>query len=205
MPHQIAITVRAPICPEQRASLDTVLRSLDHEVVRRQLFPFESLPVHFARLVVIDDALDLEGTPIAASLVFLCDIDSPENHYWSRLAVEAQDGLDHVFSCCEGYPATPTTRGRIDFLHRMTIRTTTAYVNTVGMSVDEVHEEAQLRNAIAEYLDRSAWSRRTASELRSSVRQFVSDDPSLRWALSPPAKPEFTWRVREAIHMVGTA
>src|ERR1700722_6048009 len=113
MPHQAALTVRATILPGQVPELTALLNEIGVETQRRQLLPFEQLPVHFARLFVLDDAEDLKGVVIPATLVFLRNIDAPIDGYVTELCRVAATGLDQVFSRCEGYPVAPTpeTRG----------------------------------------------------------------------------------------------
>lgn len=205
MPFQIALTVRAPVKPGQTAALTKLLSEISRQGPRAKLFPFESLPVHFARFVVLDEAKDLAGGSIASSLVFLSDVDSPLSDYLDRLADQAADGLDQVFGHCDGYPASPTPRKRVAYLRAKAVRTTTAYVNTVGRSVQQVHDEARLRDAIEDFLDTAALSGRTAEEVRAAVQQFVAEDRDLRWALHAPPPPALGWRLRQRAHMITAA
>ncbi len=71
MPHQIALTVRAPIRAGQAGPLTELLNDLNQQGRRQKLFPFELLPVHFARFVVLVEAEDLLGATIGPSLIFL--------------------------------------------------------------------------------------------------------------------------------------
>jgi hypothetical protein len=205
MPHQIALTVRAPVKPGQTAALTQLLEDIDANGQRAKLFPFESLPVHFARFVVLDEAKDLAGASIAPSLIFLSDVDSPLDDYLTRLACDAGDGLDQVFGHCDGYPVSPTPGARAGYLRANALKTTTAYVNTVGRSVQQVQDEGRLRDAIEEFLDAGGWSGRSAEEIRAAVRRFVADDHDLRWALQPPPPPTMGWRMRERAHMITAA
>ena len=62
MPHQVALTVRTKVVPGKVPELKALLDAMGVESQRRVLLPFERLPVHFARLFVLDDAEDLAGS-----------------------------------------------------------------------------------------------------------------------------------------------
>jgi hypothetical protein len=205
VPHQVAITIGAPIRPGQVAALTELLQQIDAGDRRAKLLPFESLPVHFARFVVLDSTVDLAGSPIGPSLIFLSDVDSPARAYLRDLADQAGEGLDQIFAHCEDYPASPSQRGRVAYLRAKTIRTDTAYVNTVGRSVQQVHDEARLRNAIEDFLDAGRWSGQGPENVRNAVKEFVAGDPALSWALKPAAPPSRLWRLKETAHMIGAA
>ena len=109
MPHQVAITVKADV---RRGQTDALRRLLDGMEAadpesagsRENLLPFELLPVHFARFVVIEEADDLDGNPLPGQLIFMSDVDAPLRRYLTQLCGLAAEGLDQVFGHCEGYP-----------------------------------------------------------------------------------------------------
>src|ERR1700722_19704764 len=156
MPHQAALTVRAPILPGKVPELRAALDALGAESQRRKLLPFEELPVHFARLFIMDDAEDLDGAVIPATLVFLSDIDAPLGRYLTQLCQMAAAGLDEAFSYCVDYPSNPTPKTRAAYLKARSLKPAALYINTVGRSVGQVRQEAQLREAIGRFLDDQA-------------------------------------------------
>jgi hypothetical protein len=202
MPHQVAITVRAPIRPGQVGAVTQLLEQIGSDDQRPQLLPFESMAVHFARFVVLDETTDPTGATIGPSLIFLSDVDSPAGGYLRELADQAGEALDQIFAHCEDYPASPGPRQRVDYLRAKTIRTDTAYVNTVGRSVQQVHDEARLRDAIGNFLDAGSWSGQGPENVRTAVKQFVAGDPSLRWALEPASPPGLLWRLRDQTNLL---
>ena len=201
MPYQLAFAVRAPILPGRAADLQRALDALGVEEERRKALPFERLDVHFARLFVLEDAKDLDGADIAASLVFLSDIDAPLRWYLNRLCEEAGEGLDRAFAYCQGYPSQPTPRARAAYLKAHSVKSATLYVNTVGRSVRQVRQEAELRERIASFLDEQAseLAGKTATEVRAAVGEHVGSNPGLRWALRPAALPPLVWRVSQGV------
>jgi hypothetical protein len=201
VPHQIALTVLADIRPDDVDALKTTLASIGGDR-RGALLPFEKLPVHFARFVVLDDAIDLDGQPIAPRLVFLSDVDSPVDGYVSHLTDVAGEGLDQIYRHCIGYPAAPTPSLRREFLARRTVRTDAAYINTVGRSVEQVRGESGLRDAIEVFLDGRDWTGTSARDVRAAVRQFVGSQPALRPFLRPARRPSLARRLEDAAHFL---
>jgi len=62
----------------------------------------------------------------------------------------AGDGLDRIYQHCEAYSG----RGNLlDYVQHHTVKAAAAYVNTLGRSVAQVHQEAQLHDAIQAFVD----------------------------------------------------
>jgi hypothetical protein len=202
MPHQVAITIAAPVADGHASELTKALTELGAE----PKLPFDDLPgLHFARLFILQETKDLGDSTIPAQLVLLSDVDSPASPYLPALVEAFGDMLDDVFGHCAGYPAAGerTASGRVAFLRSHQVRAAAAYINTVGRSLDQVHHEAALRDAIEDFLDRSPDLRsRTAASIREETRTFVFDEDSLAWARRPAEKPELWWRIKELIHMI---
>ena len=111
MPHQAALTVRAKIIGGKVPELKAALDSMGVERRAAVLLPFEQLPVHFARLFVLDDAEDLHGANIPATLVFLSDVDAPLGDYVTRaLPNGGRWPRPGLFACARAIPATPPPR-----------------------------------------------------------------------------------------------
>jgi hypothetical protein len=205
VPHQVAITIRAAIRPGHEPGLRALLAQIGADDQRPKQLPFESLPVHFARFVVLDETTDQTGATIGPALIFLSDVDAPAKGYLRALADQAGEAIDQIFAHCEDYPAAPGPRQRVDYLRSKTIRTDTAYVNTVGRSVQQVHDEARLRAAIEDFVDKGQWGGKGPESVRMAVREFVAGEPSLGWALRPAARPGLLWRLKDKVHMIGAA
>ncbi len=204
MPHQVAVTIIATIVDGHAATLHGLLQDMAEEP---NTLPFDRLPaLHFARMFVLGEAVDLEGAPIPARLVFLSDIDAPDAPFLPALVDAFGTAVDAIFGHCEGYPPadTATRATRVSFLEDRRMPAAAAYTNTVGRSVEQIHQEAELRRAIEGFLDRSDLdrSRASAPEVRAAITDFVSGEESLAWARQPAAPPELGWRVREGAHAV---
>ena len=212
MPHQVALTIRARIRPGQDGALKHLLTSMADPAANRAI-PFERLgTTHFARLFVLDEvdaAPDgSAGAVIPASLVYMSDIDAP---VWRHLVALVRIGgarLDAVFGHCEGWPSSSAgTWPRVAWLRARRIKTDVVYVNTVGRSVAQVHDERRLRQAIEEFLDGSQaeWPGSDPVKIHAAVRKFVAGRPDLRWALQPARGPGLAFQVRSKLHKVGGA
>jgi hypothetical protein len=205
MPHQVAITIRAPIRAGAVAALSELLAELGRKGAHDRAIPFGELPgVHFARFFVLEEVKDLDGRPIPASLVYLSDVDAPLDRHLRQLGGKA-DVLDEVFGYCEDYPvAASTVAARVAWLRRHLVSSAVTYVNTVGRGLDQIRQEARLREALQDFLDEPGrdWSGRTPAEVRREIQRFVASRPDLAWAMSPPRRPGIVFRVRETAHKV---
>jgi hypothetical protein len=203
MPHQIAVSVRATVGNADVDALKAVLLDLAGER-RAKVLPFEELPVHFARFVVLDEDTDRDGNAIAPSLLFMADIDAPLGRFLRQLATVAADGLDQIFRHCADYPNAPTPAERVAYLRDRMIDAGAVYINTVGRSLEQVRSEAQLRDAIEAFLDGRSWARNDAAAVRDAIVDFVAGDRTLSWALEPARRPSLLWRAKEVTHLVAS-
>ncbi len=204
MPHQVAITIVAPVAEGHAAELTRTLTELGAE----PKVPFDDLPgLHFARLFLLEETKDLSGNAIPAQLVLLSDVDSPAGPYLPALVEAFGDALDDVFGHCTDYPSAAagarSPSARVAFLRSHQIGAAAAYVNTVGRSLDQVQHETALRDAIEDFLDRSPDLRsESPTAVREAIRTFVFGEPSLAWARRPAEKPELWWRIKELTNMI---
>jgi hypothetical protein len=75
-------------------------------------------------------------------------------------------------------------------------------VNTRGRTLVQITQEAKLRDAIQNFLDRGDWIGRDPDDVRRAVREHVERDPALAWALEPAERPGRLTRLREKLHLV---
>jgi hypothetical protein len=205
---QQAVTVRAWIRPERMDALRADLAGIEADLAGNALIPFGRFDtVHFARFVILEDATDLKGRPIPASLIYAAIVDGTAGAHLEALVRFAPDGLDRVFDHCRAYP-TPGARtdsSRVAFLRRWSIRTQAFYANTRGRTVRQVREEARLREAVETYLDRLLAGDTGGAEdgmaIRRSVREYVQREETLRFALEPAAGLAASDRLREWLRL----
>lgn len=210
MIHQETLTVIAPIKPEQMEALRELLESIQQDVGHNNLIPFTQFrQVHFARFVILEAVVDpVGGTTISPSLAFSNCIDAPLKDYVRSLAEIAGSGLDQIFSHCQGYPPPEqcTTSSRIAYLQQHRFGTQTFYVNTVNRTVQQIRQEADLRDKIEQFLNHYQHQQETvsldASTIRQVIQDFVKQEPSLSWALTPATPPSLGWQIREKLHFI---
>ena len=200
MPHQVPITIHAPLHPGRAAEVDALLDTLRKEVAHDG-GPFSALPgVHFARLFRMPGDAELE---VPDSLVYLGEVDAPLRRHLDALAGEER--LAALFAQCVDFPERGGRVARLSWLQRHRIGQAAWYVHRVGRGVDQVRDEARLRDAIGEFLDGRDRSGQAATAVHRAVRAFVAGRPDLAWALRPAAPPGVLFRARETLHKVGWA
>ena len=207
---QQALTIRATIRPDAKTSLENVLAEIKSDLLNNSILPFGKLEdVHFARFVFLDDVVDLHGDPIPASLVLTSNFDGSAADHLDQLVDEIETGVDQIFGHCEGYPKTEamTKQKRLDFLQRHSIKSSAFYVNTAGRSVNQVQQEAVLRDRIEQFLDENAeqMAARSSVEVRQEVQKFVCSQPDLSWAENRAEGQSFGWRLTQKLKVVSVA
>ena len=201
MPYQSALTIVAPVRAGEAGNLDALLRSMGDGVANGSVIDFSGLTgVHYARIVLLEETVDLEGNPLPAQLILMSDLDVSPSKHLRELDTVAGEGIDRVFELCEGY----TPGDRLGYLRRHVVQEQARYVNTVGRTVEQITQEAQLREAIQRFLDDSGddWSRIDPGVVRARVRELVERDPELAWARKPADRPGGLAKLRETVHMV---
>jgi len=180
---QAAVTIVAEVEPGRVDDLRTVLGSMTGDAAGNPVLPFGALPgVHFARLLLLDETVDLDGASLPARLVYLSDVDGSAARHLGALVAAGGDGLDRVFGACRGYPPTATPGGRLAFLRAHLSRPDAAYVNTVGRTSRQILEEAALRDEIEGFLDGRDWSGSDPGEVRAAIADLVASRADLQWA-----------------------
>jgi hypothetical protein len=203
VPHQVGITVQAPVRAgqlEPLAALLTLIRSDDRP---GGLFAFSTLPaVHFARLFILPGTVDTTGSVIAPSLVLMCDSDAPLRSRMRELG--ELRGIDEVFAHCDGYPVHPGAGSRTAWLQEHLVPSAAYYVHRIGRSRSQVVAEQRLRVELEDVLDApGALAGETApSQVHRRLRDAVASRSDLAWACTPAPPPSLAFRARQAVHLV---
>ena len=207
MPHQTAVTIGAPVAPGRLPALREVLLDMHRKGAgSNEHLPLAELTgVHFARLFVLDEETDLDGTTIPPQLFYMCDVDGSAEDHLAELVDGHGAGLDAVFGHCVDFPeggADPAAT--LAWLQHHRAEPAANYVHAVGRSVSQVRDEARLREAIEELLDRpdAVPAGASAREAHRAVRDHVRDREDLRWAMQRPRPPALGFRLRELAHLV---
>jgi hypothetical protein len=207
MTHQVALTIITRIKPGETESIKQLLKSMSSNAAQNALIPFGRFStIHFARLLVLDESTDLQGTMIAPSLVFIGECDAPLDGLLHELVDMAGAGLDMIYSHCEGYPDGQISNAqRLAYLRANIVPVQAFYVNTIGRTVLQIQQEARLRNAIQDFLDhfQHDWSDSSSLQVRAKIQAYVRNEPTLSWASKSAAQPGMLFTLKETLHMVG--
>lgn len=185
-----ALTVVARIKPERMQQLQEVLDAINANVETNSVLPFKKLTsIHFARFVILDEAVDLHGNRIPVQLVFSSNYDAPLANHIQDLLKNAASGLDKIFSHCEGYPLPNGSPNRIEnFICSHMVDYEAFYIGTRARSVTQIHQEAELHDAIENFLDQDKCIKKEATVfLRSEIQKHINSILSIfSWILPVP-------------------
>jgi len=197
---QSAVTVVANLVPGHAPAVQQILATAGKDPANNDLVSFAQFPtVHFARFFVMEPATDLQGRPLAARLIFLADVDGPADAFILALVGANGDGLHTLYQHCQGYPGRA---GLLDYFKSNRVPEAATYVNTIGRTVAQIHQEAKLHDAIEEFLDRNKdqWRGQSPRRVRTSIQEFVEREPSLSSAREPFLRPDATYILGEKLH-----
>jgi hypothetical protein len=213
MTPQCQFTVMAPVVPGRERALRSLLDSMNAlpgcAEPRNPILPFGAFPqLHFARLVLLDDAtmgdLALHGKlrpATARYLVLMGDCDGLARDCLADMAQRAGAGLRMLFSHCERFAAQG------DLLGWMLAHDRPAavfYVHRRGRTVQQVREERALRLALAARVPRQpVASGAEAQQRRRELIAFVDAEIRAgRLALTPPLPAPLSWRAANLLHLI---
>lgn len=210
MAMQRALTVIAAIKPEEVEALRNLLTAIGDEVENNTVFPFAELTtIHFARWVMLDQTRDVHDETIPPSLVLATNYDPPLDNHLDQLVRVAGPGLDRIYSHCEGYPAPGdrTEASVLAYLRDHMVDAHAFYIGAHGRSVQQIRREAELRDAIEQFLDQQnaggGWAGQDPSDAREAIQKFVASEPSLSWARKLAAPPTPAWYLKHYGRLAG--
>jgi hypothetical protein len=204
---QSPLTVISQILPGHEAALQRLLEDAGRDPANNSLVSFGVFgQVHFARFFLMDATANLAGRPLAPRLVFLADVDGPAGAFLDELCRVSAAGLDQIYGHCSGYAGPDQL---LTFLQQRRVPAAANYVNTVGRTVQQVRQEAALREATQNYLDSSQhqWRGVSARRARAAIQEFVEHEPSLAWARRPVQSADVKYFLGEKldVFLVGIA
>jgi hypothetical protein len=211
MTPQSNFMVVAPVSPDRIESLKSLLESMTElpgmANSKNTVVPFGLFEeIHYARFVILDDRtlddLVAFGKPIPiypVALAFLVDCDGQADDCLAHLARGAGDGLRRIFSHCNGF--TPES-DLLTWMQSHTQPSAASYVNWVGRTVRQVHEEATLRQSLSLHLGSRPLAAGDLQRLRADLMALVrSKQQEGKLVLTPPAPSPVGWYVRNLLHL----
>jgi len=206
--------VVAPVAAGKEPALRALLHSMNAEPgiadPSNSVVPFAQFErLHFARLMLLDDALQadlrvhgVEPVRLPTCLAFIGDCDGPADEVLVDLARRAGPGLTRVFAHCEGFVGGGDVLGWMRARKR---RSAASFVNWVGRSVRQIREESLLQRALAARVPRrSLAAPGEAERLRRELAGWVAGEIGAgRLALTPDAPTPFGWQLAKLANLVG--
>jgi hypothetical protein len=213
MTPQSQFTVVAPLLPGREASLRALLDSMNAHPgmadAHNTLLPFARFErLHFARLVLLDDALQADAAayglappPLPTCLAFMGDCDGPAHSLLAELVQHAGDGLRDIFSHCAGFNPGGDV---LAWLCEHDRPVAAGYVHWVGRSVQQIRQESALARHLAAQVPRETIrSAAHAHSMRQALRNGVDQEVAAgRLVLSPPPPTPLEWQVHQLIHLL---
>jgi hypothetical protein len=213
---QSNLFVAAPLKRGREAELRDLLASMNvapgQVNPRNPLVPFvEFAGLHFARFVILDDqtlgdihtAYGLPRVDYPVMLAFIADFDGDADEFRRELVRRAGDGLQRIFSCCEGFNPHADLAG---WMKHHDKPPAAAYVNWVGRTVRRIREDDALRLALETYLQNNvpAFQQRDARQVQNLIQEFVnSERVAGRIQLTREEPTPLVRRIRKLLHLVG--
>ncbi len=216
MTPQSSFMIFAPLREGELQNMRNLLATMTHIPGHADpgnaLVPFNRLRgLHFARFTILEartaneiGAFGVTPRPWQPSLIFFGDVDGATNDFLAELVKEAQEGLKEIFSLCEDFPAEST--GLLPWLKARNMRPAAYYINTLGRTVKQVHEDEALHRCLSAHLQDIAddIGRENTRVLRQKLLSHVElEKHAGRLILTPTAATPMSWKIRNLIHMVG--
>jgi hypothetical protein len=107
-------------------------------------------------------------------------------------------GLWNIFSLCEGFPAGNFDAAALEnYLVSHSKKAETFYVGVGYRSVQQIHNEYVLRDAINNFVDdnRATLQNQPATVSRKQIIDFVNVSPELQWTKTPETPASAGWNI----------
>ncbi|MEQ1528463.1 MAG: hypothetical protein ABL925_04045 [Methylococcales bacterium] len=218
MTPQSAFMICASIRAGQLANLRKLLAKMNNNKItgfadpHNKLIPFGSFErLHFARFSILEALTSEEiraygktPEPWQPMLVFLGDVDGNRDSFLAELVTHAEKGLHQIFSFCDGYPDV-NSESLLAWLKAHHVKPAANYVNTLGRTVRQVHEEAALHRILTSHLQQivETVGRDNTRELRQRLLDHVEIEKFAgRLRLTPPASTPWCWRICNLLNLI---
>ena len=215
MTPQSTFMIVAPIGEDNieplRCLLASMNKTIGHADPDNDLVPFGRFyRLHVARFVILeaktaDDIKEYGLSPYdwRASLAFLGDCDGDAESFLAELNVYAGHGMKKIFSYCDGYSAERTNL--LKWMLERNIQPNSNYINWIGRTVEQIHEESALHKSLSTYLQENVddIGRENTRALRQMLLSHVEMEKYAgRLTLTPPAPTPLRWKLENLLHMI---
>lgn len=208
----ITATVRVGELQNLRTLLASMNKIPGHADPDNGLVPFGRFDrLHFARFVIIEaktlqeiKEFGVNPRPWRPTLAFLGDVDGDMHTFLVELAEQAGLGLTKIFSHCDDF--SEEDQNLLGWMETHNIHPRANYVNWVGRTVRQVHEEAVLHHSLSAYLQKIVVEvgRENIRTLRQKLLSHVEMEKYKgRLVLSPEEPTPSEWKIRNLLHKIG--
>ncbi|HJT51224.1 MAG TPA: hypothetical protein VJ734_04725 [Nitrosospira sp.] len=208
----VVATVRAGQLKDLCALLAAMNKIPGHADPDNELIPFGRFDrLHFARFVIIEartaheiKEFGVTPRPWPPALAFLGDIDGDIHTFLLELIEQAEPGLKKIFSHCEGF--SEEDQNLLGWMKANNINANANYVNWIGRTVRQIHEEAALHRSLSTYLQKIAddVGRDNVRVLRQKLLSYVEMEKYKgTLTLTPPEPTPPEWKMRNLLHKIG--
>ncbi len=177
---QYALNIIVPVRKDQVAALKKLLDSIGRKPNSNPHIRFVDMKtVHFMRWVVLDN--DLRYAPVLACET---NYDGPFDAHIADLVRCGAQGLDLIYSHCEGYPAGAGKDAAAfqKFVEAHAPPTLAFHIAYRGHSVQNVRNDARIRDEIQKFLDQrgaGSFKKLSATQIHAEIRKHLATVPGL--------------------------
>lgn len=213
---QSSFLIMAVIDPSRKQALRDLLGTMTSKPglanAHNTRVPFSSLPqLHVARFTIIeahtaDDIrrYGIEPHPWQSTLAFQGDCDGEAVDFLQQMIAIAESGIREIFSHCIDYRSE---RALLPWLLAHNHKPAANYINWIGRSVQQVHEEAALQRSLSSRLQQLIAEQGEEMDIRDIRQQLLTHvelelDSGALTLSEPPATP-FNWKIANLLHKLG--
>jgi len=185
---QQPLTILSPVKKDKLEELDRILTVIRENLQQGTETEFQKVPsLHYGRFVILDREAfrDEPSVPINTRLIFSTNFDGDKEEHLTHLVTQLTNYIDKIYECCEGYPASGerSTESRKNYLKKYSIKSSAFFNGAPGRSVQQIHQEASLRDHIWNYLTITKWNGTTpAVEIHRAIRNEIDSKPEFEWS-----------------------
>src|SRR4030095_7258144 len=185
---QHPLIILSPVKKDKLDSLDQRLSVIRENLQRSTETEFKKVTtLHYGRFVILsrESFRDEPTIPVNTRLIFSTNFDGDEEEHLTQLVTHLTKYIDDIYECCEDYPETGarTTESRKGYLKKYSIKTSAFFNGAPGRSVQQIHQEASLRDHICNYINTCKWNgNTTAVEIHRAIRKEIDSRPEFEWS-----------------------
>lgn len=188
MTKQHPLIILSPVKNDKAEELDKRLTTIRENLQQGRETEFKKVSsLHYGRFVILsrESFRDEPTVPVGTRLIFSTNFDGDKDIHLNELVTILTKYIDDIYECCEGYPeaGNRTTENRKSYLEKYSIKTSAFYNGAPGRTVQQIHQEAALREYICNYIRENKWDENaTAKDIHKAIRKEIDSRPEFEWS-----------------------